>query len=151
MAENLKYGRPTSEMFESATILFSEVIFIFYIFVFVFVFVFVFSFVFVFEFVFVSAFVSEIDLCLILFSEIDGFNDLARTCSPLELFEMLDLIYKTFDARIDKYNVYKARRPFYQTLIKGDEPFPQVETINDSYMVASGLPVQNGDTHPSEV
>ena len=55
-------------------------------------------------------------LYLILFSEIDGFNDLARTCSPLELFEMLDLIYKTFDARIDKYNVYKARRPFSQTL-----------------------------------
>ena len=41
-------------------------------------------------------------------SKIDGFNDLARTCSPLELFEMLDLIYKTFDARMDKYDVHKA-------------------------------------------
>ena len=27
---------------------------------------------------------------LIFFSEIDGFNDLARTCTPLDLFEMLD-------------------------------------------------------------
>jgi len=88
VAENLKYGRPTSEMFESATV---------------------------------------------LFSEIDGFNDLARTCSPLELFEMLDLIYKTFDARMDKYDVHK------------------VETINDSYMVASGLPVRNGEKHVSEI
>ena len=49
---------------------------------------------------------------LILFLEIDGFNDLARTCTPLDLFEMLDLIYKTFDARMDKYDVFKARRPF---------------------------------------
>ena len=51
-------------------------------------------------------------LYLILFLEIDGFNDLARTCTPLDLFEMLDLIYKTFDARMDKYDVFKARRPF---------------------------------------
>ena len=27
----------------------------------------------------------------------------------------------------------------------------QVETINDSYMVASGLPVRNGDQHSLEI
>ena len=48
------------------------------------------------------------DSATILFSEIDGFNDLARNCTPLELFDMLDIIYKTFDARIDRYDVHKV-------------------------------------------
>ena len=29
--------------------------------------------------------------------------------------------------------------------------FSQVETINDSYMVASGLPEKNGDLHAAEI
>ena len=45
----------------------------------------------------------------ILFSEIEDFNGIARTCSPLELFNMLDMIYKTFDSRIDKHDVYKVK------------------------------------------
>ena len=48
--------------------------------------------------------------------------------SPLDVMNILNLIYSKFDSRVDMFNVYK------------------VETINDSYMVASGLPEKN-DIH----
>ena len=88
VAENLKQNKSTSEMFDSATI---------------------------------------------CFTEIDGFKAIARCCSPLQLFDLLNTLYRTFDSRIDSFDVYK------------------VETINDSYMVASGLPERNGDRHAAEI
>ena len=60
---------------------------------------------------------SYLILLNLFLSKIDGFNDLARTCSPLELFEMLDLIYKTFDARMDKYDVHKAGSQTYLIIV----------------------------------
>ena len=73
------------------------------------------------------------DSATICFTEIDGFKMIARACTPLQLFDLLNTLYRTFDARIDSYDVYK------------------VETINDSYMVASGLPERNGDRHAAEI
>ena len=58
---------------------------------------------------------------------------ISRVCDPLQLFDLLNTLYKTFDARIDNNDVYK------------------VETINDTYMVASGLPERNGDRHAAEI
>ena len=88
VADNLKQKKNTSEMFDSATI---------------------------------------------CFTEIADFKVIARNCSPLQLFDLLNTLYRTFDARIGNYDVYK------------------VETINDSYMVASGLPERNGDRHAAEI
>ena len=44
--------------------------------------------------------------------------------SPMEMVIFLNSLYKMFDARIDKYDVYK------------------VQAINDSFMLASGIPTQ---------
>ena len=44
----------------------------------------------------------------------------------LQVITLLNTFYKHFDAHIDEHDVYK------------------VETINDQYMVASGIPARNG-------
>ena len=44
----------------------------------------------------------------------------------LKVITLLNTFYKHFDAHIDEHDVYK------------------VETINDQYMVASGIPERNG-------
>ena len=45
----------------------------------------------------------------------------------MEVINFLNDLYGTMDERMDKHDVYK------------------VETISDSYLVASGLPGRNGD------
>ena len=82
---------------------------------------------------------SEIfDSATICFTEFDGFNVVARACCDplqcrLQVFDLLNTMYKTYDSRIDNIDVYK------------------VETNNDTYMVASGLPERNRNRHVVEI
>ena len=46
----------------------------------------------------------------------------------IKIFKVLNEVYKVFDERIKSFDVYK------------------VESINEKYMVASGVPSSNGDT-----
>ncbi|OQV12895.1 Atrial natriuretic peptide receptor 2 [Hypsibius exemplaris] len=69
------------------------------------------------------------DMVTLFFSDIDGFGDFALANSPYDVIAFLNQVYSTLDVLIGKFDVYK------------------VETINDSYVVASGLPIPNGTAH----
>ncbi|XP_061716470.1 uncharacterized protein LOC133524448 isoform X1 [Cydia pomonella] len=69
----------------------------------------------------------------VYFSDIVGFTAIAAVSTPYQVISFLNSVYKLFDDRIECYDVYK------------------IETIGDSYMVASGLPVRNGNKHATEI
>ncbi|OQV14915.1 Atrial natriuretic peptide receptor 2 [Hypsibius exemplaris] len=72
----------------------------------------------------------EVTIC---FSDVVGFNDFVSSTEPFSVVEFLSLMYNKFDAALSDYDVYK------------------VETINDSYVVASGLPIRNANRHAREI
>ena len=73
------------------------------------------------------------DSATIFFSSVHEFALMTKNCSAMEVIQFLNNLYTVMDGRMDEFDVYK------------------VETISDSYMVASGLPKRNGDKHAVEI
>lgn len=73
------------------------------------------------------------DQATLYFSAVDGFVNVSRNCSALQVVKFLNKLYQTMDKRMDKHDVYK------------------VETISDQYLVVSGVPKKNGDAHAAEI
>lgn len=67
------------------------------------------------------------DSATLFFSTVVDFAEVTKACKAMEIVNFLNDLYSTMDERMDKHDVYK------------------VETISDSYLVASGLPQKNGD------
>jgi len=63
----------------------------------------------------------------ILFADIVDFTPLATHLSPMELMEILNQIFSTFDRLVDEFQLEK------------------IKTIGDAYMVAAGVPIPRSD------
>lgn len=73
------------------------------------------------------------DSATLYFSSVTGFVNVSKKCSALQVVKFLNKLYTTMDKRMDSHDVYK------------------VETIQDQYLVVSGVPKKNGDAHAAEI
>ncbi|XP_055350901.1 atrial natriuretic peptide receptor 1-like [Paramacrobiotus metropolitanus] len=73
------------------------------------------------------------DSVTVSFTDISGFAEFVCLATPLQVVAFLNDSHSLLDGVVATYDVYK------------------VETINDSYLVASGLPQRNGTRHAEEI
>ncbi|PPT07883.1 Adenylate cyclase [Geitlerinema sp. FC II] len=74
-----------------------------------------------------SAIAESFDEVSILFADIVGFTPLSARLTPIELVDLLNLMFSTFDRLAEQFGLEK------------------IKTIGDAYMVASGLPIPRSD------
>ncbi|XP_055334075.1 atrial natriuretic peptide receptor 2-like [Paramacrobiotus metropolitanus] len=73
------------------------------------------------------------DSATLMFTEIGGFLNVLAVSDPKDVLLFLNDVYIAFDRVVDLFDVYK------------------VETIKDSYLVVSGIPIRNGTHHAQEI
>lgn len=69
----------------------------------------------------------DFNLVTVLFSDFKSFTQTAEKMTPQELVEEINVCFKAFDLISDKYKIEK------------------IKTIGDSYMVAGGIPIPEGN------
>ena len=73
------------------------------------------------------------DSVTIFFSDVVGFKEETETATPGQAVDLMNDVYTAIDTVIANFDVYK------------------VETIADNYLIASGVPIRNGNEHARHI